>query len=43
MTTSAIVTMLIGMVAIWGGLAASIAVAVRRSRQKAAEAPRPDL
>lgn len=32
MSTSATVTMLIGMVAIWGGLAISIGVAVRHSR-----------
>jgi len=31
-TTSAIVTMGIGIVAIWGGLAASIAVTLRRAR-----------
>jgi hypothetical protein len=36
MSTSAIVTMLVGMVAIWGGLAASIAVAVRSSRRNRA-------
>jgi hypothetical protein len=32
-STDAIVTMLIGMVAIWGGLAASITVIVRRTRR----------
>jgi hypothetical protein len=32
MSTSAIVTMVFGMVAIWGGLAASIALTLRRSR-----------
>jgi hypothetical protein len=44
MSTSAIVTMLFGMVAIWGGLAASIALTMRRSRASRASAPpRPDL
>jgi hypothetical protein len=32
MSTSAIVTMVIGMLAIWGGLAASIVLTMRRSR-----------
>jgi hypothetical protein len=31
----AIVTMLIGMVAIWGGLVASLVVTLRRSRARA--------
>lgn len=34
MSTSAIVTMVVGMVAIWGGLAASILLVLRRSRQR---------
>lgn len=34
MTTSAIVTMVVGMVAIWGGLAASITLVLRRSRHR---------
>jgi hypothetical protein len=34
MSTQAIVTMLIGMAAIWGGLGASIALTVRRSRRR---------
>jgi hypothetical protein len=34
MTTSALVTMLVGMVIIWGGLAASIAYAVREHRRE---------
>lgn len=34
MSTAAIVTMVVGMVAIWGGLAASITVVLRRSRQR---------
>jgi uncharacterized membrane protein len=32
MSTAAVVTMLVAMAAIWGGLAAAIAVAVRRGR-----------
>lgn len=35
MTASAIVMMIIGIVIIWGGLAASIVYAVSKSRQKA--------
>jgi hypothetical protein len=34
MSTSAIVTMVVGMVAIWGGLAASILLVLRRARQR---------
>lgn len=34
MSTSAIVTMVLGMALIWGGLAISIALAVRHSRAK---------
>jgi hypothetical protein len=34
MSTEAVVTMVVGMVAIWGGLAASIALVLRRSRQR---------
>lgn len=34
MSTSAIVTMLVAMGALWGGLAASITVVLRRSRQR---------
>ncbi|WP_017379120.1 methionine/alanine import family NSS transporter small subunit [Paenisporosarcina sp. TG-14] len=34
MTTSAIIMMVIGVVIIWGGLAASIVYAVSKSRQK---------
>jgi hypothetical protein len=33
MSGDAIVTMVIGMAAIWGGLAASIALTLRRSRR----------
>jgi len=33
-TTSAVVTMIVGIVAIWGGLAASITVTLRRSRRR---------
>lgn len=35
MTASAIVMMIIGVVIIWGGLAASIVYAVTQSKQKA--------
>jgi hypothetical protein len=35
MTTAAVTTMVIGMTAIWGGLAASVALVLRRSRRKA--------
>lgn len=35
MSTASVITMLIGMSAIWGGLAASIALVVRRSRRRA--------
>lgn len=34
MSASAIFVMILGMVIIWGGLAASITYAVRKSRQK---------
>jgi hypothetical protein len=34
MSTDAIVTMLVGMVAIWGGLAVSIGVVLRRTRRR---------
>ncbi|MEX2550140.1 MAG: methionine/alanine import family NSS transporter small subunit [Nitriliruptoraceae bacterium] len=34
MSTSAVVTMVIGIVAIWGGLAASITLTLRRSRAR---------
>jgi len=34
MSTAAVVTMVVGMVAIWGGLAASITVVLRRSRRR---------
>ncbi|RFA36988.1 hypothetical protein CAI16_02620 [Virgibacillus dokdonensis] len=34
MSTSAIFVMILGMVIIWGGLAASITYAVRKSKQK---------
>lgn len=34
MTPDAIVTMLVGMLAVWGGLAASIALTLRRSRRR---------
>lgn len=34
MSQAAVITMLIGMVAIWGGLAASITLTLRRSRRK---------
>ncbi|WP_335870309.1 methionine/alanine import family NSS transporter small subunit [Bacillus sp. 2205SS5-2] len=34
MDTSAIVMMLVGIIVIWGGLAASIANAVRKSKAK---------
>jgi hypothetical protein len=34
MSTSAVITMAVGMLAIWGGLAASIAVVLRRSRRR---------
>lgn len=34
MTPDALATMVIGMVAIWGGLAASIALTVRRARHR---------
>lgn len=34
MSTSAVVTMVIGMIAIWGGLAASIALTMHRSRRR---------
>lgn len=34
MTGDAIATMLIGMIAIWGGLAASIALTLRRARRR---------
>lgn len=37
MSQSAIVTMLIGMVAIWGGLALSITLTLRRARRDPAE------
>lgn len=33
MSTSSVITMAIGMVAIWGGLAASISLVLRRSRR----------
>lgn len=33
MSASAVITMAIGMVAIWGGLAASISLVLRRSRR----------
>jgi hypothetical protein len=33
MSTSAVITMAIGMVAIWGGLAASVSLVLRRSRR----------
>ena len=36
MTTAAVTTMVIGMAAIWGGLAASVALVLRRSKRKAA-------
>jgi len=35
MSTAAVITMLIGMSAIWGGLAVSITLVVRRSRRRA--------
>ncbi len=35
MTTGAIIMMIVGIVIIWGGLAASIGYAVKQSRQKA--------
>ncbi|MFU8839418.1 MAG: methionine/alanine import family NSS transporter small subunit [Nitriliruptoraceae bacterium] len=34
MSTSAVVTMVVAMAALWGGLAASIALVLRRSRQR---------
>jgi hypothetical protein len=34
MSTDAVVTMLVGMVAIWGGLAVSIGVVLRRTRRR---------
>lgn len=34
MSQAAVITMLIGMVAIWGGLAVSITLTLRRSRRK---------
>ena len=34
MTAAAVITMLIGMAAIWGGLAVSIALVIGRSRRK---------
>ncbi|NWO14253.1 methionine/alanine import family NSS transporter small subunit [Virgibacillus sp.] len=34
MSSSAIFVMILGMVIIWGGLAASITYAIRKSRQK---------
>lgn len=34
MSTSAIVTMVIGMIAIWGGLVASVALTLSRSRAR---------
>jgi hypothetical protein len=37
MSTGAIVTMVVGMLAIWGGLAASVAVTLSRSRAKRRE------
>jgi hypothetical protein len=37
MSTASTVTMVIGMVAIWGGLAASVTLVVRRSRRAARE------
>jgi hypothetical protein len=40
MSTSATVTMVFGMVAIWGGLAASITLTLRRSRARASAEPR---
>jgi hypothetical protein len=44
METSAIVTMIIGMVIIWGGLAASVAWAVKTHRAADPDEPgRPDL
>jgi hypothetical protein len=44
MSTTAIVTMIIGMLIIWGGLAASVAWAVRIHRAAdPEEAARPDL
>jgi hypothetical protein len=33
MSTAAVTTMVIGMTAIWGGLVASVALVVRRSRR----------
>lgn len=35
MSTAAIVTMLLGMGAIWGGLATSVVLTLRRSRRRA--------
>ncbi|MGX4670033.1 methionine/alanine import family NSS transporter small subunit [Cerasibacillus sp. JNUCC 74] len=34
MSTSAIIVMVLGMLVIWGGLAASITYAVKKSRKK---------
>lgn len=39
METSALITMLVGMIIIWGGLAASIAWAVRVARSASDEPP----
>lgn len=40
MSTGAIITMLGGMVAIWGGLAASVALTLSRSKARAREQDR---
>lgn len=39
MSASAVTTMLIGMVAIWGGMAASITLVLRRARRRPSDAP----
>ena len=38
MSTAAVITMLIGMLAIWGGLAVSISLVVGRARRRASRA-----
>jgi hypothetical protein len=44
MSDAAIITMIIGMIILWGGLAASVAWAVRIHRAAdPEESPRPDL
>lgn len=41
MSTAAIVTMVVGMVAIWGGLAVSVVLALSRSRRRERQQERP--